>query len=367
MIRSLRLILPLALLLPVFSCEREVCEEPSRDDALVLIRPGTKSPGTGEYTCRTALSDLSSEAFVAQGSYCSLPIDHSATVPGGVWLSPCRVDAAGRPLKADGTVAESLSEADRDSAYGMRGPGGSCYLVAVSPAAAFSADGTLRYLPWTPDTQIHISDPVPATLSGTWLDGEYVYTSSTALTLRDRRASLSIRIECGELAEAYIQRITLRNRITAGRWYLTSGFSTDHFTAGDVVLYDCGGTPMHLLRSGGDDWTSAALMIPAIDYHATAFAGLRPQVEILLGNDPAHPSRALVDITETVCPMTDYTYHLRVSKSHVVVTLTAGAWDDGGTMASDDSELPGVIGTVGVDGWTANSGDTDTDDWNDHF
>ena len=212
-----------------------------------------------------------------------------------------------------------------------------------------------------------MSDPVPVNLSGTWLAGEYVYTSSTALTLRDRRAGISVHIECGELAEAYIQRVTLCNRITAGRWYLTAGFSPAHFTSEDLVLYDCGGTPMHLRRSDGDDWTSTPRMIPATDYQAAANAPVRPQIEILLGDDPAHPSRALVDITETVSPMTDYTYHLRVSKSHVVVTLTAGAWDDGGVVSSEDAESPGVIGTVGVDGWTAHPGSTDTDDWNDHF
>lgn len=124
---------------------------------------------------------------------------------------------------------------------------------------------------------------------------------------------------------------------------------------------------MRLRRADGDAWTSAPLMIPATDYQAAANASLRPQIEVLLGDDPAHPSRALVDITEPVSPMTENTYLLRVSKSHVVVTLSAGPWDDGGVLASEDSESPGVIGTVSVDGWTANPGTIDTDDWNDHF
>ena len=104
----------------------------------MLLRPGTKSPGSAEYTCRAALLDLSTGAFIAQGSYCSLLIDHSASVPGALWLSPCRVDGAGRPLRADGSPAASLLEADLDSAYGLRGSGGPCYLVAASPAAGTS-------------------------------------------------------------------------------------------------------------------------------------------------------------------------------------------------------------------------------------
>ena len=363
----LHLFTPAALLLSFLSCERVFPECLPAEAATVLFPLDTKSPGAGEYTCRAALFDLSTQALTAQGTYCSLPVDHQATVAGGIWLSPCRVDAAGLPLREDGTPAAALDEADRDARYGLRGSNGPAYLVAASPAAAFSPDGSLRYYSWEPDRELYVSDPVPVTLSGTWLDGEYVYASSTALVLRDRRAGLCVRIECGELAEAYIQRITLRNCTLAGRWYLTTGFSTAGHTSGDVVLYDCGGAPMHLVRADGGSWTSARQTIPAIDYQAAANAELRPQVEILLGDDSAHPSRALVDLTEPVSPMTDYTYCLRVSKSHVVVTLLTAAWDDGGTLSGDDSESPGVIGTVRVDGWTTPEGAYVADAWNDHF
>lgn len=366
-------ICPVLLVLLAASCEKSPLEyQPSQEEAPVRFSLETKSLGSDEKTFRVALFNMSSEALLAQGTYCNKTIDHSATVSGGVWLSPCRVDDSGGPLKADGTEALSLTEADTDSKWGLRyGTNGSCYLAAASPAKVFSTDGSRRYYPWTPGTELYVSEAVSATLSGTWLSGEYVYESSAALTLKDRRARIWVHIECGELSTAYIQSVTLLNCMTSGRWYLTSGFSTSNYSTGTYSLFnyvsDNAGNFLQLVKANPDSWTSTAeVFLPSIDFSNSDFAALRPQIQILMGDDPAHPSTAIVDITEPVEPMKNYTYNLYVSKSNVVITLTTESWDNGGTHSSVDTEEPGVIGSVSVDAWT-DGGSSNSDNWNTSF
>ena len=57
-------------------------------------------------------------------------------------------------------------------------------LAAVSPAVPVHREPAapeapmFGYVTWTPDAQLFISDPRAGTFTGTWLDGEYVYTSA---------------------------------------------------------------------------------------------------------------------------------------------------------------------------------------------
>lgn len=359
------------LSLLALSCERKA--EPIMPDpsAPLLFSVDTKSLGPGERTFRAALFDLTSYAFRAQGSYCSETIDHTATVSGGEWLSPCRVDSNGDPLKTDGTAASGLAEADKDSKYGLRyGTNAGYHLTVASPAKAFSSDGQLRYYEWTSSTELYIGTGVAAGLDGAWLDGEYVYsaTSNENLVLKDRRARLYIHIACGAQYEAYIQSVTLLNRVNQARWYLPTGFSASNYTTDDVVLYDWSVSGLnHLVKEPETSWTSTAeVFLPAIDFSDSSFDAMRPQIEVRMGNDTDHPSVALIDITQCIEPMMNYTYNINVSKSYVVVTLSAGAWDDGGTISSDDTETPAIIGTINLSGWDDN-GTNNTDNWNTSF
>lgn len=360
------IILPVALLL--LSCSKSRPEQ--SEDHPVLLSLDTKSLGTGEKTFRVALFNLLNKAFLTEGTYCSDLITFAGTFPYGRWLSPCRVDDDGLPLDSSGDEAVGLAQADKDSKYGLRyGTNSGYYLVAASPAKAFTSDGSLRYYPWTAATatDIYVSAPVVSTLSGTWLDGEYVYASSTrgALNLKNHSASIKIHIECDALSTAYIQRVTLLNCVTSARWYLTSGFSTtpEHYTTGSYTLFDysTNGEIMMLTKDPEVSWTSSTeVFVPSIDYSDNTYSAMRPVIEVRMGNDTAHPAIALIDITEIVEPMKNYTYNLKVSKSQVYIYLSVASWDDGGTINSVDNEAPGLIGTVTVDGWS--DGGTNTAD-----
>ena len=356
-------ILSAALLL--FSCSKS--EQETSVSAPVLFSLDTKSLGAGERTFRVALFNVSTKSFLAQGTYCSDLIAFPGTFPYGQWLSPCRVDNDGLPLKDDETEAIGLTQADKDSKYGLRYQNdGSYYFVAASPAKAFSSDGYQRYYPWTAATatSLFVSEPVIAGLSGSWLAGEYVYKPSTrdALTLKNRSASIKIQIECGAQEYADIQSVALLNLVTDARWYMTSGFSATpaHYTISPTPssLYDCAGTPMHIVKANNDSWTSSEVYIPSIDFSDNTFAAMRPVIEVELGSDTAHPSTALIDITEKVDPMKNYTYNLYVSKSVVIISLSVAGWDDGGTINSTDSENPGIIRTVTVDEWSDGGSNT---------
>lgn len=368
-------ILPIALLL--LSCGKTGHE--SSEEHPVLFSLDTKSLGEEERTFRVALFNAS-HYFAAQGTYCNVTLYHSS----GDWLSPCRVmDETGMPRKSDddgGGEADNLSQADKDSKYGLRyGTDGLYYIVAASPAKAFSSDGNLRYYPWTPATatDIYVSEPVVTPLTGTWLDGEYVYESSrrSALTLKNRSASIKVHIECGAQDEADIQSVALLNLVTAARWYMTSGFSATpaHYTIDSYTLFDylTNGGIMTLTKETLEDpaftWTSSKVYLPSIDFSDNTFTAMRPVIEVRMGDDPAHPAIALIDITEKVEPMKNYTYNLKVSKSQVYIYLTVAAWDElpGGDINSTDSETHGLIRTVSVSNWT--NVELTAQDWNNSF
>lgn len=367
----LSIFLPICLLPLALSCERQD-RMGTEADAPVRFSLSTKALLPGETTYRAALLRPASYAVVSTGTYCDEVEDHDETA-GYSWLSPCRVDADGLPLLSDGTVTTDVGLADHNSSYGLRyGTGGAYYLVVAAPARAL----TSGYWPWTPEREFYVSDAQTVSLAGSWLDGSYVYESSSveALTLKDRRARFSIHIECGELEEAYLQSVTLRNRVNTARWYPGQGFSVDNYTTEDLAYYDCGGSPMHLVRADGDTWNSSDALVsavpevflPALDYSDAAFTALRPQIEVLLGDDPSHPVAARIFITENVLPMKNYTYNIYISKYNVTVSLTASDWEDGGDLDVLGDESTALLGTFDLGGWT-DGGNLGTDDWNTSF
>lgn len=358
-------LIPLAILLMAVACTKTGPDNSATDHS-AAFRLDTKALGPGEHTYRIAFFQTGTSAYVAQGTYSSLLIDHTATVDGGIWLSPCRVDAAGNPLKSDGTAAATLEEADARGSYGLRSTSSRAnyYVTAASPARAFTSDGNLRYYVWTPNQSLYVSGKVVAYWAGNWLDSRFVYNASEkdALVLKDRRATIKVHIECGQLAEADIQQINLLNRITSARWYVPDGLSANpaHFTGTTESLYDCGGTPMHLVKADSDFYLTGEVYIPPADYSDIANAALRPSIQVLLGSDTSYPKRVKVDITENVEPMYNYTYNLYVSKSSATVTLTAEAWDDGGEHTTTPETH--TVGTITLDDWTPVT--NTADDWN---
>ena len=358
----------------LLSCSKEQ-PEPAKD-SLVYFSLDTKSLGAGERTFRAALINISG-MFRAQGTYCTQTINHESTLgPGVIWLSPCRVDNNGGPLKSDGSEAAGLSEADKDSKYGLRlyvsqGTTAFVYLVVSSPAKAYSGTAYTKYYPWNPSIEYSISDPVGVNFAGSWLEGEYVYTSLSKenLNLKNRRASLKVHVQCGALSDAYIQSISLLNAVNSARWNLLTGIDTSPslYSTTTTVLYDCGtGAPEHLVKANSDVLLTSSAYLPPVDFSDDAYADMRPRIQVLMGNDKDHPFKAIVDITEKMDPMKEYTFNLLVSKSEVVVSLSTADWDDGGTISSVSDESPAYIGTVSVDGWTDN-GSVTADNWNTSF
>jgi len=362
-------IMLLVMLLAAASCNKPEPESSSSDSS-ALLNLETKALGPGDHTYRVAISQPETNYLLAQGSYCSKTIDHTSTLgEDGIWLSPCKVNSAGVPLKADNTEAGSFDEAATSGVYGLRyDKNVYCYLTVASPARSLSSDGQLRYYSWLPNQELYVSGSQLTVWYGTWLGSQYVYKAkdNPSLALKDRRARLKVRIECGQLTEAYIQKVSIINRVKSACYYVPQGFSADpaHYITETVDLYDCGsGAPMHLVREDSDFWLSSTeLMIPSLDYSDMDYAGMRPAIQVLMGDDTDHPAQAVVFITENVDPMKNYTYTLYVSKSYAIVTLTTSDWEDGGTHSTTTSEPVTTLGTITVDGWTPT---TDTaDPWN---
>ena len=368
----IRRYIPLCLILLLVCCSKP--DLAPTEDAPVMLSLDTKALPDGEHTYRVGLFHGATNAFLAQGTYCSLYVDHTAT--SGQWLSPCKVNSDGDALKTDGTVAASLAEADTSKSYGLRyysDSGLYSYLVAMSPARNFAVDGSLRYYNWIPGDAVYVSEGAFAYFRGSFFNGQFIYEASNTntnnpLRLKDRRSKVDIHIECDKLPKAYIQKVILNNCVRNARWYFPGGFlaSDTHYGTQNVVVRDFA-TPRELVKANGDYWWSkedsdaTTVYIPSIDFSNDDFATLRPQIEIWLGSEPPKHFTAKVDITEKFEPMMDYTYNLVVSKSTVEITLTAKPWDTLPGDINTQSETPAKIGTVTIEGWETV---TDTaDDW----
>lgn len=362
-------------------------------DGLVLLSLDTRAGDPGHAgTFRVALFNTDYEFSGRSGSYCAETQTHVDANTGTprTWLLPCRVDDAGAPLKADGSPladGETLADADHRSAYGLRWDPGleggrtlGASLVAVSPAVRIKPDenqAVYAYVDWTPDKALYISDP-PASnspFSGSWLDGQYVYTSGgeggRVPDLMDRRATIAIEIKCGELETGSVQSVTASNLVVSDRYYLRKaaasedvqvGFTLNNAAdyrhadlSGTQTLFDCGGTPMTLVKANGDVWLSTddgaenRLYLPSYNYaDETMDDTLRPVVTVKLGADPADPFVAKVVLNQKLDPMKRYIYTLYLSKAHVDITLTPIDWDDLGSMDAS-TVTPTYLGSVDYD------------------
>ena len=338
-VSPIHMLLSAACLFLAGACDR--VPQPEGREIPVLLSLDTKAGSNYEGTFRVAVFDENDGFTGATGSYCSLPAGQ--TWWSHPWLPPCRVDATtGQALDAaqpDGNIVTDLGEADHDSKYGLRwgkqtsnASAVNISLVAVAPALQVHPDGSenaLAYVTWTPGNELYISDPKPGTFTGSWADGEYVYTSETKIsTMVDHRASVTVRIECGEQSEGYIQSVTLDNHITSARYYLMAkdpvkmgfSFADGHFTTAQSVLYDCGaGAPDHLVRANNDFRVYEKIYFPAVNFSADALASVRPEFIIKLGSDKENPVEKHVVLGQdqdlALAPMTHYTLTLLISQN----------------------------------------------------
>lgn len=332
------MLLSAACLLLAGACDRVL--QPEGREIPVLLSLDTKAVDPGyKGTFRVALFDDNGSFTGRTGSYCTTTQSHtdanSSTIR--TWLDPCKVDADGNPLDDAGDIVslDNLAGANHDGVYGLRWGGTSnnaavenVSLAAVSPAVEVMPDGSgdiYAYVNWTPDVALYVSDPKSGSFTGTWVDGEYVYTSAAKIpTLQERRASVTVRIECGNQSEGYIQSVTLANHITSARYYLMAkdpyakgfSFADGHFTTAQSVLYDCGaGAPDHLVRANNDFRVYEKIYFPAVNFSADALASVRPEFIIELGSDKDNPVEKRVVLAQDLDPMKDYTLTLLISQN----------------------------------------------------
>lgn len=363
-------ILLLLLALPILSCERIGKPETQPEEgAPVYLSMGTKSLPEGEHTYRVTMV-LPDGTLKGVGTYCSyLYKKTDGSDAFGNWLSPCLVNNNGDALKTDGSIASSLEEADKDAKYGLRFPfsgNTSVVISAVSPAVALKENS---YYEWNAAKKLYLSETKEAYYDP-WFDGQYIFDFSE-LKMIDRRATLSVHIECKEQPVADIQSVSLKYVNTA-RWYLPSGFSraASTYTTDTVTWFDCGGEAsniIHLERENGDSWDSPAegQYILPLDYSLDENAGMRPQVIVGLGTNTSKPRQVILSFSQKLEPMTHYTLDLFVSKSMLSFVLKATDWYDGGTIPTED-ETWATIATGIAEEWDQ-GGTITADDWNTSF
>jgi len=379
-------ILPLLLLFALVACTR--VPAPGGEEGLVRLSLDSKAGDPSyEGTFRVALFNTSYAFTGYTGSYCTSTQSHTDAHSGSErrWLDPCRVDANGNPLDASGDPA-TLATADKRGEWGLHwstdGQAQRASLVAVSPAVQIHADDVYAYVNWRPDVPIYISD-APTTnvpYAGSWMDGEYVYTSEAKVSeLMDRRASITIRIECGELDAGDLQQVAVTRWIKSDRYYLRgtaaetikTGFSLLNTPAANrhatlnapgesIVLFNhlTDGGIKHLTKSPAVTWTSTVpAYFPAFDFaDENLDDSLRPVFTVTLGADPTNPIRAKVVMNQKLEPMKNYIYTLYLSKARIDLHLTVTDWN---TDVENDagSASPVYLGSI-----TPVSGDAWDDD-----
>lgn len=383
-----------ALLLLAAGCTRAPQETVPPAGEQLLLSLDTKGLTGGERTFRVALYTGERNYTGRSGAYCTSAYTYAAA--GYTWLQPCKVNEDGAPLDAGDNVVESLSLADHAGTYGLNWVGGSTdtnpardvEMVALSPAVEVYTSGAgdqYAYVNWHLGTDkqedaLYISESVPGSFSGSWMDKMYVYDSDASFSgsMKDPRAAVKIRIICGRLEEGDVRSVTLSNRVTDARYYLVAkddiaqGFYLETpslYTTDSQTLYTCPtDSPMHITTDPSTEWTSAEILLPAMAYSALPDTR-RPVVTVMLGNASLSvPFTARVVLNQDLDPQTEYTYTLQLSKTYVYTYFAPTlSWDAAGNIQSIDNASPVYLGSVAVgdaaSGWEEGGGGT-SEGWN---
>lgn len=415
--------LPFLFLLPLAflpACTREPQPADEKDGTPVMFSLDTKAlPGSlaeAKQTVRVALFSDGGRFSGRTGTYCK----DTYTYSDYTWLQPCRVDEFGQAMDGGdpGSAVSALSDADHDGGWGLRWrpentSATTVSLTAVMPAVALGVVNDTQdppkplyaYVPWTPDTEVYISEPVESSFKGIWFDNQYVYHSSGSAMgkLVDPRASIKVRIQCSSvpdraelLPQAWIHSVAVEHRIVEDRFYLmpneadVRGFTmpgtvpetddygkktaSSHYRFAEEV--SPGATPDPLDNSAaplsaaarqvtkeGATWSSdTRYYLAARDYSRQYMADMRPRIVVKLSaaadTAPEDQVTAKVPLAQKLDPMKDYTYVLEISNAYVSVHLLPGtSWEDGGNPATV-GEDPAVlyVGTFDLSGSWENGG-----------
>lgn len=363
---------PLLLLLPIlaaFSCEQlPPSESLVKEKEAVSFVLSTKTP-TDATTFRVVLINTANQNVLGNGTYCNELI-----TPGvkGTWISPCNVNDAGEPVDVDGNAVTDLADADKNSIYGLR-YGRSlneASLAIASPAVKLKQQGSRYYYDWNAETPFYLSDVCLSSFEGSWFDGQYVYDVSGAesLKLKDRRARLSIRVQCGIQEKADLQFVEM-SYVNKTRWYLPAEFSTnaDHYTMKTQTLFEASDDEeiIHLKKEDASSWLSEGIYLPAVDYSLERYLNMQPVILVELGDRLAKPTPIKINLSQTLEPMVSYILTLNVSKNLVDFELLAtDTWDTIGDILSEDEQWPVLVAAGSVNNWDTPAEDITASDIN---
>ena len=265
------------------------------------------------------------------------------------WLTPCHTNP---------TTGAWLEDGD---AWGLRAPYGSYGLTLVSPAvypksylshdAAIYSPGIETVEQWGyhhwrtyaqandhNETVVRIASPHAVSITGNYMNasadpsGRPVYDVPDAVVLYERRATMDIRLRCGDdLASATVNSLSLQNVYEEG-WYC---FAVDSII--DVTL---GTTPEVLIASpmtflhGAEPVTVASdvCFLPfqynkAQQYDADQYVYALPELVFDLNGVLTYTMRLPFDMKAS----THYTLTVTLNSAFVRFDLTANDWEDGGT------------------------------------
>ena len=395
------------LLLALIGCSK-ISHEASDD-----MMPGgvwkfymTKTEVQSEVNLTFGASLLSNddEALLSDGSYCMYTkmLDTSL-----FWFYPCRVDGdTGVALDASGNAVDWdepdwYERVDKDSKYALRAPSYKGYtLVMSSPAVrmkSFNVNGMENVKHWgfhvDRDTELYISEPIPnLNISSFLIEGSYVYSINDA-TLYDRRSYVTVKIACGQLSEADIKSVFIRNVMTSAFYIpksktyenpvMDGGYDNplDYYTSntyaslgvsgnpitGDVLIVPDGEPDIHLVDNldlshewdkesnvGGVLTAIADIPIFSLDYSTREvdkyrFNDLIPEIVVNYGKDGNMCST--VRLPANIEPMKSYTVMIYLSTAYAKAELFVADWDE---YISPDIEFGKVVlpaTTVSVAPW----------------
>lgn len=340
------ILITLALILT--GCGRQDIHDEYQGEVEFEFPAFTKAGSPSEDTFMTLLLDRTSKLYTGlHGSY--------RQKDAKAWMTPCQVDASG------------VWMAD-DSRYGLRAnvPSGvnSFQLTVVSPAIAPNWHVLAVADPPTPEKWgysltrsgdgLYISHQVQVTVNGNHMNRKYVYQFPEDNLLTDRRAKVTVKMQCGEdLASVHIKKIEIMDFYQDAKFNLATD-SIENMTVDAVgeVLYSEANPVLDLING------EAATTI-VTDYHLFALNYVKrdeeyhyvysiPRLLLTMADD----SKVSVPFYHELKPQYSYTYTLLINSAFVTLNVNAEPWNE---YAAQDA----VIGAPVTDTFTV----TTAGDW----
>jgi len=313
----------LSLITVVVGCSRDKAVYVQKNEPYELqLSLGTKAGSSSDVTYRTVIFQ-----FDAVNEYYSI-YRYSGSYrdkDGKDWMTPCQVN---------GTTGVWMAD---NPEYGLRaGTSGNYRLSLVSPAIQpnwFTVGVGGNYARWgyhltrTGDNP-KISRPVSVYVGGNHMNHKWIYQAG-GNELFDRRAKLTVKMECGEdLASVHVNKVMLKNIYTDAYY----DFGTDSLfeltlDATGEILHDSGDPELELLNGEPATAVSSDFHLFALDYNRIDaeyhFIYDVPQLEVTMGEGVV-----LIPLNYLFKPQYSYTYTLSINSAFIKMSITVQPWND---------------------------------------